>query len=144
MGFTALTALSPTGRSRPFHREADGLVPAEGAAIIALRRLDDAVRRKDQILGVIRGIGLSNDGRSEGMLTPASAAQVRAMRRAYEVSGVAPSDITLVECHAPGTHIGDAIEVNSLTRVFEAARASASDRSSRTSGISSPRPAPPA
>ena len=119
MGFTALTALSPTGRSRPFHREADGLVPAEGAALIALRRLDDAVRRKDHILGVIRGIGLSNDGRSEGVLIPASDGQVRAMRRAYEVAGLSPADISLVECHAPGTHIGDGIEVASLSRVFE-------------------------
>ncbi len=119
MGFTALTALSPTGRSRPFHREADGLVPAEGAALIALRRLDDAVRRKDNILGVIRGIGLSNDGRSEGVLIPASDGQVRAMRRAYEVAGLSPADISLVECHAPGTHIGDGIEVASLSRVFE-------------------------
>ncbi|HEY1909448.1 MAG TPA: beta-ketoacyl synthase N-terminal-like domain-containing protein, partial [Vicinamibacterales bacterium] len=119
MGFTALTALSPTGRSRPFHREADGLVPAEGAALIALRRLDDAVRRKDTILGVIRGIGLSNDGRSEGVLIPASDGQVRAMRRAYEVAGLSPADISLVECHAPGTHIGDGIEVASLSRVFE-------------------------
>ena len=122
MGFSALGALSPTGRSRPFHREADGLVPAEGAALIALRRLDDAVRRKDRILGVIRGIGLSNDGRSDGVLIPSSDGQVRAMQRAYDVSGLSPADITLVECHAPGTHVGDAIEVGSLSRVFAGCR----------------------
>ena len=67
-GFTALGALSPSGRSRPFHAEADGLIPAEGAALLALRRLEDARRDGDRILGVIRGIGLSNDGRGRGLL----------------------------------------------------------------------------
>ncbi|WP_042689828.1 polyketide synthase, partial [Azospirillum sp. B506] len=78
MGFTALNALSPTGRSRPFHREADGLIPAEGAACVVLKRLEDAVRDGDRILGVIRGIGLSNDGRSRGILVPDAGGQVRA------------------------------------------------------------------
>ncbi len=57
-GFTALRALSPTGSSRPFHRDADGLVPAEGAALLVLKRLSDAEAAGDRILGVIRGIGL--------------------------------------------------------------------------------------
>ena len=69
-GFTALGALSPTGQSRPFHRDADGLVPAEGAAFLALKRLEDAIAARDTILGVIRGIGCSNDGRGAGLLTP--------------------------------------------------------------------------
>ena len=70
VGFSALQALSRSGRSRPFHRDADGLVPAEGAAILVLRRLDDAIADDNTILGVIRGIGLSNDGRGRGLLVP--------------------------------------------------------------------------
>ncbi|MCV7218492.1 polyketide synthase [Mycobacterium crocinum] len=66
LGFTSLQALSPSGRSRPFHAEADGLVPAHGAALVALKRLADAERAGDQILGVILGVGLSNDGRQSG------------------------------------------------------------------------------
>jgi acyl transferase domain-containing protein len=66
-GFTALGALSPSGRSRPFHKEADGLVPAHGAAFVTLKRLPDAVAAGDRILAVIRGIGLSNDGRGAGL-----------------------------------------------------------------------------
>ena len=58
LGFTALGALSPTGQSRPFHRRADGLVPAQGAAVVVLKRLDDAAAAGDPILGVIRGVGL--------------------------------------------------------------------------------------
>ncbi|MDP1569498.1 MAG: beta-ketoacyl synthase N-terminal-like domain-containing protein [Vicinamibacterales bacterium] len=117
-GFSALQALSPSGRSRPFHREADGLVPAEGAAFVVLKRLDDAVRDGDRILGVIRGIGLSNDGRAQGLLVPSEQGQVRAMERAYEIAGLAPADISLVECHATGTVVGDATEVRSMSRVY--------------------------
>ena len=117
-GFTALKALSPTGQSLPFHRRADGLVPAEGAAFIVLKRLEDAVTAGDAIHGVIRGIGLSNDGRSAGLLAPAEEGQIRAMRSAYEMSGLTPDDISLVECHATGTPIGDAIEIRSMNAVF--------------------------
>jgi 3-oxoacyl-(acyl-carrier-protein) synthase/3-hydroxymyristoyl/3-hydroxydecanoyl-(acyl carrier protein) dehydratase/1-acyl-sn-glycerol-3-phosphate acyltransferase len=117
-GFTALGALSPTGRSRPFHAEADGLVPAEGAALVALRRLADAQRDGDRILGVIRGIGLSNDGRGRGLLAPSRQGQVRALRAAYQGSGVAPSEVSLLECHATGTTIGDGVEVETMAEVF--------------------------
>ena len=117
-GFTALGALSPTGQSRPFHADADGLVPAEGAAMFALRRLADAERAGDRILGVIRGVGVSNDGRARGFLVPSEDGQLRALQAAYMQAGLAPSDIQLVECHATGTTVGDAIEVRALGRMF--------------------------
>jgi 3-oxoacyl-(acyl-carrier-protein) synthase/3-hydroxymyristoyl/3-hydroxydecanoyl-(acyl carrier protein) dehydratase/1-acyl-sn-glycerol-3-phosphate acyltransferase len=116
-GFTALGALSPTGRSRPFHAEADGLMPAEGAALVALRRLEDARRDGDHILGVIRGIGLCNDGRGRGLLVPSQEGQVRALRAAYAAAELLPSEISLVECHATGTAIGDAVEIRALAEV---------------------------
>jgi acyl transferase domain-containing protein/3-hydroxymyristoyl/3-hydroxydecanoyl-(acyl carrier protein) dehydratase len=122
LGFTALAAQSPTGQSRPFHRAADGLVPAHGAAIVALQRLSDAVASNAPILGVIRGVGLSNDGRGRGLLVPQQSGQARAMRAAYAMSGLSPRDISLVECHATGTPVGDATEVRSLIDVFEGAR----------------------
>ncbi len=122
VGFSALQALSKTGRSRPFHREADGLLPAEGAGVVVLKRLEDAIASGDRILGVVRGIGLSNDGRGSGMLAPAEDGQVRAMRQAYECAGLSPSDVSLVECHATGTVVGDRTELQSMRRVFEGAR----------------------
>ena len=122
-GFSALNALSPTGQSRPFHRDADGLVPAQGAALLVLERLNDAVANGRQILGVIRGVGLSNDGRSRGLMVPAEEGQVRALRAAYAESGVSPHDISLVECHATGTVVGDGAEVRSMREVFTEARA---------------------
>ncbi|HRG98813.1 MAG TPA: beta-ketoacyl synthase N-terminal-like domain-containing protein, partial [Polyangiaceae bacterium] len=121
-GFSALRALSPTGQSRPFHREADGLVPAQGAALLLLERLDDAVAHGRRILGVIRGVGLSNDGRSRGLMVPSEEGQIRALRAAYAESGLSPRDISLVECHATGTGVGDGAEIRSMRAVFEGAR----------------------
>ncbi|MGH3266979.1 MAG: polyketide synthase, partial [Trebonia sp.] len=119
VGFSALQALSRSGRSRPFHRGADGLVPAEGAAVLVLRRLEDAIADRDAILGVIRGVGLSNDGRGRGLLVPSQEGQERAMRLAYEMAGLEPRDISLVECHATGTTRGDLTELMSMARIFE-------------------------
>ncbi len=118
VGFSALEALSPSGRSRPFHRDADGLLPAEGAAFVVLRRLADAVARGDRILGVIRGVGLSNDGRGGGLLAPSEDGQERAIRQAYQLAGVAPAEVSLIECHATGTRVGDAAEIRSLGRLY--------------------------
>ncbi len=118
LGFTALSALSASGRSRPFHVAADGLLPAEGAALVALKRLKDAQEAGDRILGVIRAIGLSNDGRQNGFLAPAVEGQVAAMRAAYEQSEIEPEAIDYVECHATGTPRGDAIEIESLLAMW--------------------------
>ena len=120
LGFTALQALSRSGRSRPLHKGADGLLPAEGAGLVALKRLEDAVRDGDRIHGVIRGIGLSNDGRQSGFLAPASDGQVRAIRAAYRRAGLEPADVDFIECHATGTPRGDTVELDSLASVWGA------------------------
>ena len=121
VGFCALSAMSKTGQSRPFHKDADGLVPAEGAGFVVLERLSDALAKGHKILGVIRGVGLSNDGRGRGMLAPSEEGQERALRLAYEMAGLEPSDVSLVECHATGTPVGDATELKSMARVFAGA-----------------------
>ncbi|MEZ4437472.1 MAG: beta-ketoacyl synthase N-terminal-like domain-containing protein [Polyangiaceae bacterium] len=118
VGFCALSAMSRSGQSRPFHRDADGLVPAEGAGLVALMRLEDAEAMGLPILGVIRGIGLANDGRGQGLLAPSSAGQQRAIARAYEVAGLTPGDVDYVECHATGTPTGDHTELESMQAVF--------------------------
>ena len=119
IGFCALAAMSKTGQSRPFHRDADGLVPGEGAGFVVLQRLSDAVAAGRRVLGVIRGVGLSNDGRGRGLLAPSEEGQERAMRLAYANAGLTPADVGLVECHATGTPVGDATEIRSMARVFE-------------------------
>jgi acyl transferase domain-containing protein/3-hydroxymyristoyl/3-hydroxydecanoyl-(acyl carrier protein) dehydratase/1-acyl-sn-glycerol-3-phosphate acyltransferase len=120
--FCAFQAASRSGQCRPFAREADGLVPGEGCAVLALRRLDDALRRGDRILGLIRGIGTSNDGRGPGLLAPAEDGQVRAIAQAWSEAGLDPALLSYAECHATGTALGDAQELRSCARGWGSAR----------------------
>ncbi len=118
MGFTALGALSPTGRCAPFDERGDGLVVGEGAGVLLLKRLDDAERQGDRIYGVIHAIGLSNDI-GGNLLAPDSEGQVRAMRAAYADAGWTPEMVELIECHGTGTPMGDRMEVGSLRTLWE-------------------------
>ncbi len=118
MGFAQLRALSPTGRAAPFDAGGDGLVVGEGAGIFVLKRLDDALHQGDIILAVLAGGGLSND-LGGGLLAPSSEGQLRAMRAAYRAAGWRPSDVDLIECHATGTPVGDAVEFASLRTLWE-------------------------
>jgi 3-oxoacyl-(acyl-carrier-protein) synthase/3-hydroxymyristoyl/3-hydroxydecanoyl-(acyl carrier protein) dehydratase len=122
VGFTALSALSATGQSRPFHRDANGLVPGEGCGVVALMRLTDARKRGLRVHGIIRGIGLSNDGRARNLLAPSDEGQARAIRAAWSSAGLDPRSIGYVECHATGTPMGDKTELSSMRMVFEGAR----------------------
>ena len=117
VGFSQLRALSPSGRCAPFDRRADGLVVGEGAGILVLKRLEDAIAANDHIHGVIHGIGVSNDMRGN-LLAPESSGQVRAMQAAYDAAGWHPTDIDLIECHGAGTPIGDITELNSLCTLW--------------------------
>ncbi len=131
IGFSQLKALSPSGRCAPFDKDADGLVVGEGAGIFMLKRLDDAVRDKDHVLGVIRGIGLSNDI-GGGLLAPDSEGQLRAMKLAYHQAEWAPNTVDLIECHGTGTPLGDKTEFDSLCKLWE------SDESRESSKIWQP------
>ena len=113
MGFSQLRALSARGRAAPFDRSADGLVAGEGAGMFVLKRLSDALDHGDRIYGLVVAAGLSNDCRGD-LLAPSSEGQLRAMRLAYQKAGWSPRDVDLVECHATGAAVGDAVEVESL------------------------------
>ena len=117
MGFAQLRALSQSGRCSPFDSRADGLMVGEGAGVFVLKRAADAVRDGDHIHGLICGWGLSND-RSGNLLAPAVEGQVRAMAAAYKRAGWSPTDVDLVECHATGTPVGDAVEFESLRQTW--------------------------
>ena len=117
MGFAQLRALSPRGRCNPFDARADGLVVGEGAGVFLLKRLEDALRDGDRVMAVIAGVGLSNDV-GGGLLAPNSEGQLRAMRGAYQAASWAPADVDLIECHATGTPVGDAVEFASLKALW--------------------------
>jgi PfaB family protein len=117
MGFSQLRALSPSGLCSPFDAKADGLVVGEGAGIFVLKRLGDAIAHGDRIYAVLHGAGLSNDT-AGNLLAPAVEGQLRAMQAAYDSAGWDPSEVELIECHATGTPVGDAIEFEALCRLW--------------------------
>lgn len=117
MGFAQLRALSASGQCSPFDARGDGLVVGEGSGIVVLKRLSDALKAGDQIHAVIKGVGLSNDV-DGNLLAPASEGQLRAMRAAYAEAGWTPDMVDMIECHATGTPIGDAVEFNSLNELW--------------------------
>lgn len=120
IGFHALGAISPTGQSRPFHPAADGLIPAEGCALVLLCRSEDAAAKGHHVYATVQGVGLSNDGRGRNLLAPSSEGQARALRAALDQAGWQPEMVQYVECHATGTTTGDRTELASLREVYGA------------------------
>ncbi|MEV6343809.1 beta-ketoacyl synthase N-terminal-like domain-containing protein [Actinoplanes sp. NPDC051851] len=119
--FSQMGALSRQGRIRPFDANADGLLIGEGTGMVVLKRLADAERDGDRIYAVIRGTGVSSDGRSASMFNPATSGQVLAIRRAWEAAGLdptAPDAVGLIEAHGTATPTGDAAELTTLATVF--------------------------
>ncbi|MBC7530967.1 MAG: KR domain-containing protein [Oligoflexus sp.] len=121
--FSSVKALSASGKSRPFSAEADGIVLAEGIAVVVMKRLSDAIRDNDRVYAVVKGVGSSSDGKSLGLTAPRKEGQMRALHRAYERAGVSPAEIELVEAHGTGTVVGDRTEMETLGEVFSEAGA---------------------
>ncbi|MEE6263154.1 type I polyketide synthase [Plantactinospora sonchi] len=119
--FSQLGAISQRGEIRPFDSTADGLLIGEGTGIVVLKRMADALRDDDRIYAVIRGIGVSSDGRAASMVNPASAGQVLAIRQAWTAAGLdptAPDALGLLEAHGTATPTGDAAEITTIAEAF--------------------------
>lgn len=110
--------LSRDGRCFTFDFRANGFVPGEGVGVILLKRLSDAIRDKDPICGVIRGWGINQDGKTNGITAPSVNSQILLEREVYQRFGINPERISLVEAHGTGTKLGDPIEVEALTESF--------------------------
>ncbi|MFG1372207.1 type I polyketide synthase [Xanthobacter oligotrophicus] len=122
LGLCRMKALSSTGRCRTFSADADGFVRGEGCGVVALRRLDDAVRDGDPVLAVIRGSAVNHDGRSNGISAPNGAAQQAVIRAALADAGVPARSVGFVEAHGTGTMLGDPIELRALGAIYGADR----------------------
>lgn len=114
--------MSPTGRCRTFDAAADGYVRGEGAGVVVLKRLSQALADGDHIWAVIRGSAMNQDGRSNGMTAPNGVAQRRLLLDALASAGLSPEEIGYVECHGTGTPLGDPIEVSALIDVLARGR----------------------
>ncbi|QWP75338.1 polyketide synthase dehydratase domain-containing protein [Lysobacter sp. K5869] len=110
--------LSVDGRCYAFDHRANGFVPGEGVGALMLKRLADAERDGDIVHAVIRGWGVNQDGKTNGITAPNPVSQTRLMRAVYDRFGIDPEDIQLIEAHGTGTKLGDPIEVEGLTQAF--------------------------
>ncbi len=115
--FCKIGALSETG-SYPFDARANGFVMAEGAGMVILKRLSDAVKDGDRVYAVIRAVGASSDGKGKGITAPNPKGQKIAVQKAFEQVEYTPADVGLVEAHGTGTRVGDAVELEALTELF--------------------------
>ncbi|MFD9355179.1 beta-ketoacyl synthase N-terminal-like domain-containing protein [Streptomyces sp. NPDC060031] len=126
LNFGAGGVLSPGGRCRPFSAAADGYVRGEGCLVVAVRRLDDALRDGDRVLAVVRATGTNQDGRSNGLMAPNPAAQEALIREVWATSGLDPAEAGYVEAHGTGTPLGDPIEAAALGAALGGDRAAGS------------------
>ncbi|MGW4160210.1 type I polyketide synthase [Streptomyces sp. NPDC004788] len=115
-------ACSPDGRSKSFAADADGYGRGEGAGALVLKRLSDAVADGDRVLAVVRGTGIMQDGRTNGIMQPSREAQADLLRHTYKTAGIAPGSIGYVEAHGTGTNVGDPIEAGALAEVLSSER----------------------
>ncbi|KJZ75225.1 hypothetical protein HIM_05419 [Hirsutella minnesotensis 3608] len=110
--------LSPTGQCKPFDAAADGYCRSDGAGLVVLKKLKQAIGDGDQILGVIPGVATNQGGMSSSITVPDSDAQKALYRKVLAQAGLRPDQVTYVEAHGTGTQAGDPLEMDSLRSVF--------------------------
>jgi phthiocerol/phenolphthiocerol synthesis type-I polyketide synthase E len=111
--------LSPDGHCRPFDAAAQGTVSSDGAGIVVLKRLSDAIADGDVIHAVIRGSAMNNDGRLKvGYTAPSARGEAQVIAEAMALAGVDPETVSMIEAHGAGTLLGDPIEVSALLEAF--------------------------
>lgn len=111
--------LSPDGHCRPFDRAAGGTVPGHGLGVVLLKRLRDALRDGDHCHAVIRATAVGNDGRRKiSLQAPSLDGLTEVAATAITLAGVDPDEIRFVETHGGATALGDALEIEALTRAF--------------------------
>jgi amino acid adenylation domain-containing protein len=111
--------MSPDGHCRPFDEKAKGTLLGQGAGVVLLKRLDDALQDNDHIYAVIKGSGINNDGAAKsGYTAPSIEGQAKAVMLAHASANVSPQQISYIEAHGTGTPIGDPIEIEGLNYAF--------------------------
>lgn len=107
---STLGFLSPDGISYSFDSRANGYAKGEGATVVILKRLSDAIKDNDTARAVVRAISVNQDGRTPGITQPSKAAQTANIKQAYEKNGLDMHQTRYFEAHGTGTAVGDPIE----------------------------------
>lgn len=111
-------AVSPEGRCLSFDDSAHGYGRGEGAGVVILKKLSDAVRDGDDVKAVLKGSAVAQDGKTNGIMAPNGRAQELVARRALKQAGVEASTVDYVEAHATSTPLGDPTEVGAIAAVY--------------------------
>ena len=110
---------SPDGYCRPFDENGNGTIVGNGAGVVVLKRLNDAIRDHNHIVAVIKGWGANNDGNGKvGYSAPSIIGEANAIMQAHLLSEVDPATITYIETHGTATQLGDPIEIQALNDAF--------------------------
>lgn len=110
--------LAPDGRCKTFDKAADGYARGEGAGVLLLRPLSQALDAGDRIYAVIRATGCNQDGRTPGITVPNAEAQAELIREVTARSGLQPQNIGYIEAHGTGTSVGDPLEMAAIGRTL--------------------------
>ncbi|MFB2772484.1 SDR family NAD(P)-dependent oxidoreductase [Pelatocladus sp. BLCC-F211] len=121
--FSQANMLAPDGHCKTFDDRADGYGRSEGCGFIVLKRLSDALQDKDNIIALVRGVAVRQDGESGGLTVPNGMSQAEVMQAAIANALLKPEQIQYVEAHGTGTSLGDPIEMSAINEVFKSSEA---------------------
>jgi thioester reductase-like protein len=122
IGFSRASMLSPSGQCFAFDARANGYVRAEGAGMVYIKRLDQAIADRDRIYSVIRAAVVNQDGHTSSMTVPGVEGQSAMLRTAYREAGLSPASVMYMEAHGTGTPVGDPIECTAIGQVLREGR----------------------